>query len=394
MKRNLQSLLIFILILATSCLVQAQSQGEKFIDLSFENRTLPQVLYDISNTHDVQFYFVPDEMPYYPLNGNFKQETVFAVVNKLTEGTNLIVFPYKDAILVVDREKANRAELDDILFKWDDGTYDYPFEKNTNVLNYTFGTADNVSSKDIPLTINITDEKSKDPIIGVIARNEDLSINGLSDANGQVALSLPSGPYALTLSYIGYQTTQLNIELYEAGTIDLTMAFQSFLFDEVEIVASGSEQKIQDAELGKEVIDIERIEAIPQVLGEVDIIKSLETLPGVTSAGELSIGFNVRGGNIDESLVLFNDGIIFNPTHIVGFISAFNADALDNATLYKAYVDPAYGGRGSAILDLQSDATNVKNWKGKGGLGTSMMKLYLEGPVSDKVQFHLRQTNH
>ena len=388
---SINSKLILFLLLFVMATGQSFGQTDvgKRVSISFENKRLIQVLYDLSVEHEIQFFFEPDDLPYYPLTGSFDKKPIYDIIKDLTEGTSLIVIPYdkKEGLFVLNRPKANAAYLDNLITKWEDGTYDYPFDKNAKELSYTFGKT-STTKKQAKLRLKLFDQNTNEAIIGAVISNTDLSINGLSGPSGNINLELPVGQYDLTVSYIGYQSTLLHIDLYDDGRIKLPMNFQSFLFQEIEVLANSSEQQLSEASVGREIINLKSMEAIPQILGEIDIIKSLETLPGVTSAGELSIGFNVRGGKIDESLVLFNDGIIFNPTHIVGFISAFNADALDNATLYKAYMDPEFGGRGSAVLDLKSDATDVKGWKGKGGLGTSMMKIYVEGPISKKLDFH------
>jgi CarboxypepD_reg-like domain len=388
-KTILLHLYFFALLLFPFENLTAQNGIDKIIDLRTEQKPMVQVLYDLSLSQDIKFFFVPGSLPYYPITNSFEKKAIFHIIKTITDGTKLLAIPYQDkGVCLIDREQATPEFLADLVAKWEDGTYDYPFDKNSIEHNYTFG--DSASAKTTArLSIQLKDDQQKEPITGAVISNADLSINGVSDANGNIVLQVPTGYYELNCNYIGYQSNLLKVTIYEDANIDLTMAVQTFLFDEIEVVANSMEQQLKNSESGKEVINIKKLDAIPQVMGEVDIIKSLEILPGVTSAGELSIGFNVRGGSIDESLVLLNDGMIFNPTHIVGFISAFNADALDQATLYKAYVDPEYGTRGSAILDLKSDASNVKGWKGKGGIGTSMLKLYLEGPISDKLTFHV-----
>ena len=363
----LKKVIIAYLFLFSFYSLSAQNDIGKIISISFENKPLVQVLYDLSTTHDLKFFFDPDDMPYYLLNGNFKEQPIFAIIKKLLDGTQLIALPYRyKGLCLINKTKANREYIEALINNWENGTFDYPFEKEIKTLDYNFGKKEN-KKENAELNILLRDEKNGESVIGAVIRNDDFTISEISDAAGKIFMEVPTGNYVFTITYLGYQTTILNIGLFDDAYITVPMTFQSFTFKEIEVVANSLEQKLNDSEVGKEIIEIKKIETIPQVLGEVDIIKSLEVLPGVTSVGELSAGFNVRGGNIDESLVLLNDGIIFNPTHIVGFISAFNADVLDKATLYKAYVDPAYGNRGSAVLELKSDASDVKDWQGKGG---------------------------
>ena len=398
MKNKIFSKIDFVMLKQALCITlicfgyisgMSQKAINKEISLQFENKTLAQVLYQVSTAYDIPFYFIPESLPTYTLSGSFENELLFKVFNKLNDGTRLVVIPFQDkGLFIVDRTKVTEDYLKDIYQQWQNGNYKYPFVIDEEEVKYTFGDASS-NLQNVELILNVFDKANQDKIIGAVIRNEDFSISGASDIDGIIKLTLPSGTHNLHLSFTGYQNIKMDLTIYENASLDLPMSFQSVVFDEIEVVANSIKNQVEEVELGKEVISIKKLESIPQALGELDIIKSLEVLPGVSSAGELSVGFNVRGGNIDQSLVLFNDGIIFNPTHIVGFISAFNADLLDNATLYKAYVDPAFGGRGSGVLNLRADASNANALKVKGGLGTSLIKAMVEGPISPKLRFHV-----
>ncbi|NNE14326.1 MAG: hypothetical protein HKN51_05080 [Saprospiraceae bacterium] len=378
--------LIFFVVSAFS--INGQNASDKIVSIQVENKTLIQVLYEMSNENDVDFYFEPEDLPYYKLEGRFDSTQIFKILQTLTNGTNLITLPKGEQnVLLVNRDKVSPSYIDNLIESWQNGTLEYPISNDVKKVAFTFGKP-NPNNKSVMLNLNINDGATGEPIVGAVLRNDDLSVSDVSGLDGEIILPLNPQQYVFSVSYTGYHTIELDISIFEDSTLDLKMDVQSILLVEVEIVANSVRNKLDDSRVGAEVINLESIERIPQALGEVDIIKSLEILPGVTSVGDISVGFNVRGGNVDESLVLFNDGMIFNPTHIVGFISAFNAESISKTTLYKGYVDGEFGNRSSAVLDITADAENVKSFKGKGGLGTSLMKVYLQDTISNKLRYN------
>jgi|GEM_PF-477473 len=372
-----------------SSLIFSQSSADRVVSIRVDNKPLLSVLYQLSTENDIQFYFDPGDLPVYPLEGDFKNVQLYKILQELINGSNLMTVPIgNDGVVLANKEKISKPYIEELKMAWSSGRFKYPFVDEVKVLNYSFGSQDHLNSSS-KLNLNIYDSVTKEPILGAVLKNEDFSITEVSDLNGKISISPNKTDLKLLLSYIGYHTIELNITLFDNGDIDIPMDVQSVILNEVEIVGIGSRGKLEDSRVGAEVIDLIKIERIPQALGEVDIIKSLEILPGVTSVGDISSGFNVRGGNVDESLVLFNDGMIFNPTHIVGFISAFNAESINSTTLYKGYVDGEFGNRSSAVLDIKADAEGVKSFKGSGGIGTSLMKLYVEDKINDKFSYKL-----
>src|SRR5258708_3401797 len=146
-------------------------------------------------------------------------------------------------------------------------------------------------------------------------------------------------------------------------------------------VVSEKKSNIKALQMGVERISIKTIKQIPTVLGEADVLRAVLTLPGVTSVGEASTGFNVRGGSADQNLILFNDATIYNPSHLFGFFSAFNPDIIKGVELYKSSIPEKYGGRLSSVLDVTIKDGNNKKWTGTAGIGPLTSKFTIEGPV-------------
>lgn len=369
--------------------VFAQRAIDRRISTSFENQPLTKILYDLELSNGLTFYFVPEDMPSFLLSANFENEQVFAILQFLLNGTNLISLPYNEKVIVIlNKEKASKDYLESIVQDWKNARYKYPINAEPKILSHRFGESSD-SSKKVKLNLAVFASEKKEALIGAILTNNDQSIGAATDVQGNLELILPAGIHQLKLSYTGYQAVNLQLEIYENATLQIEMETQAYLFDAVEVVANSEEQKLSTVKAGLEVLDIKSLENIPQAMGEVDILKSLEIIPGVSSATELSQGFNVRGGSTDQNLVLLDEGIIFNPTHIVGFISAFNPDVISEAALYKGYVDASYGGRVSGILNLKSEIDKQEKWTGKGGLGTSMIKLSSKGPVGNKMDLQI-----
>lgn len=215
------------------------------------------------------------------------------------------------------------------------------------------------------------------------------SIGTLSNEYGFFSITEPKGTYTLVVSFVGYAEQSIEINLDQNQKIDIEITESSEELDEVVIKSTESEQvNIRAPQMSRIKVQISTIKKIPVVLGEVDIVKSLQLLPGITNNGEGSSGFNVRGGAVDQNLVLLDEAIIYNTSHLLGFFSVFNADAIKDVTLYKGNIPAKYGGRASSVLDVRQKDGNNQNFAMTGGIGTVSSRLAAEGPlVKDRGSF-------
>jgi len=231
----------------------------------------------------------------------------------------------------------------------------------------------------------VRDAKNGEVIIGAAVYLDKSSIGVLTDQFGYYTLTLPRGRHVLSISSMGMKETTREIMLYSDGKLNIE------LFDDIPtlknvIVTSEKNSNIRRLQMGVEKLDIKTIKAVPVLLGEADILRVVLTLPGVTSVGEASSGFNVRGGSADQNLILYNDATIYNPTHFFGFFTAFNPDVVKSVDLYKSSIPEKYGGRLSSVLDVTTKTGNTKKWSGVGGIGLLTSKFTIEGPlVKDKT---------
>ena len=215
------------------------------------------------------------------------------------------------------------------------------------------------------------------------------SIGTTTNAYGFYSLTAPKGDYTLVISYIGYQTIEEPITLDKNTKFDFELVETAGQLDEVVVTAEESKKvNLRTPQMSVAKLSNQTIKQIPAVLGEVDVIKSLQLLPGVTNAGDGASGFNVRGGAEDQNLVLLDEAIIYNASHLFGFFSVFNTDAIKDIKLYKGGIPARFGGRASSVLDVRQKDGNSKNFKLSGGIGAISSRLAVEGPAfKDKGSF-------
>ncbi|WP_028980176.1 TonB-dependent receptor [Sporocytophaga myxococcoides] len=220
--------------------------------------------------------------------------------------------------------------------------------------------------------------------LSVDGRNE----GAVSDQSGVYSITLPQGTYTIRIRSLGMKETRRNVVLYSDGALDIGMEQELNYVDE--IVVTGKENTVKSLEMGQEKVSIKTIKQTPTVFGEADVLRVIMTLPGVKTSGEASTGFNVRGGSADQNLILYNDAIIYNPSHLFGFFSAFNPDVVKNVELYKSSIPAKFGGRLSSVLDVATRTGNMNKFAGNGGLGILTGRLTIEGPIiKNKTSFIL-----
>ncbi|MEP1486995.1 MAG: TonB-dependent receptor [Algibacter sp.] len=208
------------------------------------------------------------------------------------------------------------------------------------------------------------------------------TIGSISNEYGFFSITAPKGNYTLVVSYIGFADESKDITLDKDQKIDFEISESSTTLDEVVIIAEETERaSLKKPQMSVSKLNIKTVKQMPVVLGEVDIIKSLQMLPGVTKNGEGSGGFHVRGGAADQNLVLLDEAIIYNTSHMLGFFSVFNADAIKDIKLYKGGIPARFGGRTSSVLDVRQKDGNSKNLSFTGGIGLISSRLAIEGPM-------------
>ncbi|MEM9917728.1 MAG: TonB-dependent receptor [Bacteroidota bacterium] len=234
----------------------------------------------------------------------------------------------------------------------------------------------------------VKDASNGETLIGVNIYVRELEKGTTTNAYGFYSLSIPSGSYTLEFTYLGYDQAKVTVDLKESQTLDVEMKEEALELTEVVVVGEREDQNVTNIEMSTNKLNIQTIQKVPALLGEVDVIRSIQLLPGVTTVGEGASGFNVRGGSIDQNLMLLDEAPVYNSSHLFGFFSVFNPDAVKDVKLYKGGIPSRYGGRLSSILDVRMKEGNSKRFSGSGGVGFIFSRLALEGPIiRDKASF-------
>jgi hypothetical protein len=235
--------------------------------------------------------------------------------------------------------------------------------------------------KNYVLSGYISDVETNETLIGVNVIFSDLKLGTTTNEYGFYSINLPIGTHQLTVSYLGFENYFDDITLTQDLRLDLKLNQETELLDEVIVNENIEKLNLKSPQMSVNSLAVSTIKKIPAVLGEVDIIKSITLLPGVTNGGEGSSGFNVRGGAADQNLILLDEAIIFNSSHLFGFFSVFNPDAIKDIKLFKGGIPSNYGGRVSSVLNIYQKDGNSNDFKAQGGLGLISSRLLLEGPL-------------
>ncbi|MEY2997835.1 MAG: hypothetical protein RIQ82_1216, partial [Bacteroidota bacterium] len=234
----------------------------------------------------------------------------------------------------------------------------------------------------------VTDLNTGETLIGVNVLIPELRAGVITNAYGFYSITLPQGAHEVIYSTLGYTIERRSIELNASMVIDVALGENAEELDEVVIKADVEALDITTPQMSVNSLTAQTIKNIPVVLGEADVIKSLLLLPGVSNAGEGASGFNVRGGAVDQNLILLDEATIFNSSHLFGFFSVFNPDAIKDLKLYKGSIPARYGSRVSSVLDIYQKEGNSKNFKMSGGIGAVASRLLVEGPIKkDQAAF-------
>lgn len=246
----------------------------------------------------------------------------------------------------------------------------------------TVGISNNKDSPPFNLTGYVFDVSTGEPLLGATILLERQEKGTITSESGAYSFQLYKGTYTLDVSYTGYERKQKRINLIGDGKINLGLKPSITSLQEV-VVSGSNQQTFVNKKSGTQTLTIERIRELPNIGGEVDIIRSLTLLPGISTPGEATGGFNVRGGNYDQNLILYEGATLFNPSHLFGFVSAINPSIVRSADLYKGYIPSMYGGRASSVLDIHSEKGNFGSWNGELTLGMLSSSIGVGGPVID-----------
>ncbi|MBK3519637.1 TonB-dependent receptor [Carboxylicivirga marina] len=234
----------------------------------------------------------------------------------------------------------------------------------------------------------VTDAETGEALIGVTIYTADKTVGTMTNTYGFYSLTLPEGEQTVLYSFVGYQTQQRDIKLTANQSIKIQLAVNETALNEVVVSAEKKDKNIAATQMTGEKLDMKTIDKLPVLFGERDVLKTIQLLPGISTVSEGGNGFSVRGGSIDQNLILLDEAPVYSASHLMGFFSVFNADAIKGMTVYKSGIPANYGGRAASVLDITMRDGNMKKFQGSGGIGLLASRLTLEGPIiEDKMSF-------
>ncbi|MFL5789757.1 MAG: carboxypeptidase-like regulatory domain-containing protein, partial [Flavisolibacter sp.] len=393
---------IYLLIITLCISSRTFCQDNKRTDVNYSNLHFEEFAFKIDSIFKLQLYYSQDDLDSFIVSIQAKNVTAKELLEKVFQNTPFKI-TYDGESFYITKYISISTDLPISYFNHSMSVTDSisikePMVQEINSRNknklpvenrlFEIGIKSNITSNGMAtLAGYVRDAKNGEAISGASVYIDSLSSGANTDQYGYYSLIIPKGRHVLTINSLGMQTTKRRIQIYSDGKLNIDMIDFIPTLKTV-IVMAQRNSNTRSIQMGVDRLLIKNIKQVPVVFGEADIMKVVLTLPGVTSVGEGSSGFNVRGGSTDQNLILFNDATIYNPTHLFGFFSAFNPDVVKGVELYKSAIPEKFGGRLSSILDVTGKDGNNKKFSGTGGIGPLTSKLTIEGPIiKDKTSF-------
>jgi hypothetical protein len=245
----------------------------------------------------------------------------------------------------------------------------------------TFGDPKKLQKRKVTIKGLVIDAKTREPMVHTnIEVKDTIQYGTTTDENGRYSLSLSPGVHVLSFSFIDHEDKIIDLAAYADGELNIVMEEMPILLDEV-VIQYQAARELTTTRIGQTQLTMKEIKRAPAMLGEADLIKQVQSLPGVTTVGEAASGFNVRGGSVDQNLILYDGMPVFNSSHAFGFLSAFNSEAIRDVSFYRGGIPAEYGGRVSSVLDIHSKDGDFRKWNGNAGIGMITSNVMINGPL-------------
>jgi hypothetical protein len=236
-------------------------------------------------------------------------------------------------------------------------------------------------ANNVSLSGYIKDKANGEVLIGATVYISELKTGGVTNSYGFYSISAPQGTYSITFSFVGYQSRSESVDLRKNQQLNMILEEDTRQIDEVVVSGEKKNRNVESIQMSMQKIQVKMIKKLPSFMGEVDIIKSITLLPGIQSGGEGSSGLYVRGGGPDENLMLLDEAPVYNASHLLGFFSVFNSDAINDVQVYKGGIPAEYGGKASSVIDIRMKDGNSQNLSMSGGIGNISSRLTVEAPI-------------
>ncbi|MFZ9503454.1 MAG: TonB-dependent receptor [Cyclobacteriaceae bacterium] len=362
-----------LLLLVLSLTLRAQSPLNIKLNSGYQGKSLNEVLVDLESKEQVRFFYLTAWIQPIVVKADVQGKTLQQLLMTVFENTDLSFYELNGRSVVIVRDPAREMLHQDLLTT--------AFKESRKPEKIELGNKEQFRpGTRVKLSGIVKDAKTNEPVSGATILISDLNAGVVTDANGRFEAEMFSGAHVVSVNYINYDEKIIDLNAYIDGEIAVSLEETPVLLEEVVVVDRASTE-VTTARIGQSKISIQEIRRLPALLGEVDIVKQIQALPGVTTAGEAASGFNVRGGSVDQNLVLYDGVPVFNTSHAFGFFSAFNASAIRSVNFYRGGIPAEFGGRASSVLDLTSAEGNSTKWQGGGGIGLLSAQLQVNGPI-------------
>lgn len=378
--------------------IAAYAQSAKGINISLKDVRFKTFVNKIESSYNYHFYYDEKETDSLTISITVNNATIQKLLSQIFDGTNFKfaidesnrVFISREFKIITNLPKEIFGKQIDITDSSANNNFlfsDEPVIKQKlkiseeSKLLIIGNQNESGNQKKQFLAGYVKDARNGETIAGATLQIDSSANFVTTDQFGYYTISLPKGKHEIRISSAGMTDTKREIQLYSSGKLNIELQEYVASLKNV-VVNSEKKSNVRNLQMGTTQLTIKSIKQVPTAFGEVDVLKVVLALPGVTSVGEASNGFNVRGGSTDQNLILFNDATIYNPSHLFGFFSAFNPDVVKGIELYKSAIPERYGGRLSSVLDVTMKDGNTKKWSGVGGIGPLTSRFTFEGPIN------------
>lgn len=357
-------LIVFLLFIANISYAQNQDSVKEInISGSFNDTSAEDFFTFLEENYGINVYYQEDWIDSLIVGSTFDEIPLIQVLNRLF-GQGKITYEFFQGSIVLFPRSSSVRSYDEasVLYIGD------PINEGRYSKAIVSGT--------------VIDGKIGERLTGAIVYVRDMEKGFTTNARGEFEIELPTGKHQLQINFVGFEPVTRDIEVFEDGEVVFELFEETHNLDEVTVTADNSNSTRTQMSMMK--VNSKVIKELPVLMGEADVIKSVIMMPGVQSVGELSSGFNVRGGNSDQNLVLMDGAPIFNTSHLFGFFSMINPDAVSNVTLYKGGLPASYGDRVSSVMDIQLKEGEIEQLQFNGGVGLVNSRFTLEGPFVEE----------
>jgi len=358
----------------------------------FSNVSFQDLITVVKEQTSLTFRYNPVWTDSLTITGNYSNVEIEKILHEVLDSTNLHFVRFENTIFIT-QDRQVLTQLPANFFPGQPASNPKPLDfdfsayekrekekKQAEEKLYLIGTKTNNLKGNATLAGTVRDEKTGEPVIGTSLFIENPLIGSTTDQFGYYSITLPKGNHTLKVKSLGMKNTQRQIMLYGDGRLDIQIEEDVTPLKEV-LIVSDRDARVTNLQMGVEKLDIKTMKKLPLALGETDIMKVMMTLPGVQTVGEGTVGLNVRGGAANQNLILYNNAVVYNPSHLFGFFSTFNPDVLKNVELHKSSITADFGGRLSSVMDVHAREGNLKKISGSGGISPITGRITLEGPI-------------